>query len=125
MRGRGVHVEHSGCGDLASSVTVLGTLATGVTPAHAAARTGYTLYVSTHANRSHAAKLSHHAVHGKVYVYALPGAGALRVKFYIDDPNPDAHRSTSRGRRRMTSSAARSAGRTPTTPTNCATASTP
>ena len=71
----------------ASSVTVLGTLATGVTPAHAAARTGYTLYVSTHANRSHAAKLSHHAVHGKVYVYALPGAGALRVKFYIDDPN--------------------------------------
>ena len=70
----------------AGSVTLLGTLAAGVsTPAQAA--TSYTLYVSTHSNRSHAAKLSHQSVRGNVYIYATPASGALRVKFYIDDPH--------------------------------------
>src|SRR4051794_210566 len=72
----------------ASGITVLVTLATGVTtPAEAAGSGSYTLYVSTHSNRSHAAKLTHRAVHGKVYIYAMPASGALRVKFYVDDPH--------------------------------------
>jgi hypothetical protein len=70
---------------LAAGVTVFATATTGaVAPAHAA--TAYRLSVSTHSNRAHAVSLAGKTLHGNVYIYATPSSGALRVKFYLDDP---------------------------------------
>ena len=67
-----------------AGVTLAAAVLTGVVaPAHAAI--GYRLYVSTHPNRSGAVALNGDRVHGLVYVFAKPGYGALRVRFYIDD----------------------------------------
>jgi hypothetical protein len=67
-------------------VTLLLLVLAGVWPVAAAAAGPYTLLVSSAPDRSNPISLAGQSTSGDIYVFASPGSGATRVRFYFDNP---------------------------------------